>query len=118
MTATVTGAADGVYLGALTLEVHANNGYPEFITNPDNWPSGADAIFKGLNPGDQNLIVLKSKTYELVPGQDFLNLPANFVAGDPLNITIQVQPASNPKLGLSAVGTSAVLPPLTFTRTQ
>ena len=116
ITATVTGAGDTSTIGSLTFEVHANSGYPQFVTNPDNWPNGSDAIFKGLTPSDQNLLVLKSKIYELVPGQDFLNLPENFKAGDPLEISVQVQPASNPKLGLSAVGNVVALPPLEFTR--
>ena len=112
VTAVVTGA-DSTNGLELALGVKTNSAYVQAFDNPSTRPNKSAFLFDTLQKNDKTILVLKSKTYKLVPNQNFLQLPGNFAPGSALQLNVQVERADNPN-EFSSTGTPADLPELNF----
>jgi hypothetical protein len=94
--------------------VKANAQYVQAFTNPSSVDASYAFLFAELAQNDKTVLVLKSTDYILVPGQNFLVLPAGFQRGDLIELDVRLQPIDNSSKGFSAIGTTADLPDLNY----
>lgn len=112
VTAYVSGTADPKSLD-LALGVKTNDAFQNALANASARPKDSDYLFTQLNKDDRSLLILNSEKYVLTPGQNFLQLPANFKQGDPIELNIQVESASNPN-AYSVLGSPVDVPALNY----
>jgi hypothetical protein len=96
---------------SLQIGVKPTGKFVEAFNNPSMRPKHYEYLFDSLHPADRTLVVLAGNGIRLANDQNFLVLPPNFRAGDPVSIELQLVPGGGQNQ-VSAVGTAADFPVL------
>lgn len=106
------GIQDPNALESLELGVNTNLAFSETLAHLGQSTLELRGLLSSLQSSDKNLMLLKAKGYRLVADQDFLPLSSGFDAGDPIEITLRVEPTGSPSEVVSVIGTRVAFPPL------
>jgi hypothetical protein len=98
----------------LSLGVKTNDKFIAAFDDPTQRPKNLGYLWDSLSKTDKTVLVMKSKGFQLVKGQSFLDVPADFRPGDTVKVEVQIEPSGSDQDGVTAVGTSTDFPALEF----
>jgi hypothetical protein len=99
------------YVSTLALGVKPTNEFLMAVNAPPLRPKDFSKLFDGLKATDRSFLFMEAKGYELT-GSEFLALPQDFKAGDPLFLNVEVKPAPAGDKTYSAAGSEMDTPAL------